>query len=144
MIVYCDTSALLKLYVDEAHTPAVEALIAQCEATGVCRIAWAEAHAALARRVREQTDAAAAIETAKSRLARDWPAYLVVEVSQPVVELAADYAENFALRGYDAVQLAACASLARDTQRPVRFACFDLRLNKAARVLGLDTPFLNV
>ncbi|MES0874668.1 type II toxin-antitoxin system VapC family toxin [Sinimarinibacterium thermocellulolyticum] len=144
MIVYCDTSALLKLYVDEAHTPSVEALLTRSEAVSVCRIAWAEAQAALARRLREQPDAATAIATARSALARDWPAYVVIEVSQAVVELAGDYADSFALRGYDAVQLAACASFAREVCLPVHFACFDQRLNKAARVLGLEVPFIDL
>jgi uncharacterized protein len=143
VIVYCDTSALLKLYVRESHTQSVEALVTQAAAVSVCRIAWAEAQAASARRLREQPDAAGPIETAKGRLVRDWPAYVVIEVSQAVVELAGEYADSFALRGYDAVQLAACASFARELRLPVRFACFDQRLNKAARVLGLEAPFID-
>ncbi|MEQ1438917.1 type II toxin-antitoxin system VapC family toxin [Fontimonas sp. SYSU GA230001] len=144
MIVYCDTSALLKLYIDEPHSPPMRDMATQADMLAVCRIAWAEAHAAFARLARERPMDRQTLALAARALADDWPHYLVEDVSQSVVERAADYADNFALRGYDAVQLAACASLARDTQRPVSFACFDLRLNKAARVLGLDTPFLNV
>ena len=43
--------------------------------------------------------------------------------------------------GYDSVQLAAAFEAHRIAQIPVAFACFDHRLNKAAKVLGLDTLF---
>jgi predicted adenine nucleotide alpha hydrolase (AANH) superfamily ATPase len=51
--------------------------------------------------------------------------------------LAGEYADTFALRGYDSVQLAAAYETKRISQSPVCFACFDLRLNKAAKALGL-------
>ena len=74
-------------------------------------------------------------------LATDWPKFLVVEVTQEVVAQAAEFADAFALRGYDSVQLAAANSLALESGAPVIFACFDTRLNKAAKVLAMDTPF---
>jgi uncharacterized protein len=53
------------------------------------------------------------------------------------VELAGEYAEVFALRGYDSVQLACASQTAKMTQGMVCFASFDLRLNKAAAALGM-------
>jgi hypothetical protein len=40
------------------------------------------------------------IETVRTRLRNDWSNFAVVEVTQGVVELAGDYADTFALRGY--------------------------------------------
>ncbi len=138
MILFCDTSALLKLYIVEVGSEAVKARVEEVEAVAVCRIAWAEAHAALCRRAREVPEDAPVIEQAKTALARDWPHFVVLEVDQTLVERAADYADTFALRGYDSVQLAAAFEAGRIAQTPVCFACFDNRLNKAARVLGMD------
>jgi hypothetical protein len=67
-----------------------------------------------------------------------WPDFVVVEVNQPLVELAGDYADTFALRAYDSVQLAAAELARRDMPGEVQFACFDARLVKAARVLGIE------
>lgn len=53
MIVFLDPSALIKLYVAEAGSPDVQALVSTASAVAVCRIAWAEAMAAFARRTRE-------------------------------------------------------------------------------------------
>lgn len=78
------------------------------------------------------------IEQAKSALAADWPHYVVLEVDQPLVERAGDYADTFALRGYDSVQLAAAFETGRISQSPIFFACFDSRLNKAAKLLGMS------
>lgn len=137
MILFCDTSALLKLYIDEPGSDAVKAQVQAAEAVAVCRIAWAEAHAALSRRARETPEDAATLEQAKAALAADWARYVVMEINQALVERAGDYADTFALRAYDGVQLAAAFETGLIAQTPVLFACFDLRLNKAAKLLGM-------
>lgn len=138
MILFCDTSALVKLYIREAETDRVLQAVETASVVAVCRIAWAEAMAALARRVRETTGDASTIEVARGRLHRDWENYAIVEVTQPLVELAGDYADTFALRAYDSIQLAAAATLHAAVGGTVRFACFDQRLQKAAGILGLQ------
>ncbi len=137
MILFCDTSALLKLYIEEPGSDLVKAHLHEAEAVAVCRIAWAEAHAALSRRARETPEDTATLEQAKAALAADWPHYIVMEISQALVERAGDYADTFALRAYDSVQLAAAFETGLISQSPVLFASFDIRLNKAAKPLGM-------
>lgn len=138
MILFCDTSALLKLYIAEPESNELKARIFEVEAVAVCRIAWAEAHAALSRRAREVPEDTVTIEQAKVALAADWPRFVVLEIDQPLVERAGEYADTFALRGYDSVQLAAAFEAGRISQLPIFFACFDARLNKAAKLLGMS------
>jgi predicted nucleic acid-binding protein len=138
--VYLDTSALVKLYVDEDGSDAVWRLVGG-DAGATCRITWAEALAALARRERESApDAAGVWAVARQRLTHDWHALQIVEVTQPLVEQAGEFAQTFALRGYDAIQLAAGQALGRALTRAPVFVSFDRRLNRAARVLGLALP----
>lgn len=137
MILFCDTSALLKLYIAEPESDTLKALVLEAEAVAVCRIAWAEAFAALSRRAREIPEDAATIEQAKTALALDWPHFVVLEIDQPLVARAGEYADTFALRGYDSIQLAAAAEAALTSQTTIFFACFDTRLNKAAKLLGM-------
>ena len=111
MILFADTSALVKLYVQEAFSDVMRVLAREARMIAVSRIAWAEAMSALARRVRERPADAASIEAVRTRLRADWPAYAVIEVTQPLVELAGDYADTFALRAYDSVQLASARTL---------------------------------
>ena len=137
MILFCDTSALVKLYILEDSSREMQALAGAASAIAVCRIAWAEMMAALARRAREFPNDADAMEVVGKRLRTDWLKYIVVEVTQALVELAGEYADTFALRGYDSVQLAAARTLQDTAGEEVQFACFDTRLGKAARMLGM-------
>ncbi len=138
MILFCDTSALVKLYLDEDDTPAVSAQAAVSDLIAVCRIAWVEAIAAMARRSREQSQDTTAIAQARQRFIADWPEFLTLELTPGLAELAGDYADAFALRAYDSVQLAAAQTLHQELPGEVRFACYDSRLVKAARVLGIE------
>ena len=92
----------------------------------------------MARRARDHPQDASGIGRARRRFVADWPHYLVLEVTQALAELAGDYAEAFALRAYDSVQLAAAQTLHQEAPGEVRFACFDGRLVKAAGVLGIE------
>lgn len=140
MILFCDTSALVKLYIKEDSSDEMRALAGSAKAIAVCRIAWAEMMAALARRARDYPADAETVDKVRARLRADWPRYAIVEISQPLVELAGDYADTFALRGYDSVQLAAARSLHAAAGEELHFACFDIRLRKAARMLGMAGP----
>lgn len=139
MILFCDTSALIKLYIKEDFSAAIRTLARSASAIAVCRISWAEAMAALARRSREIPSDTKVIETVRARLRADWARYAIVEVTQPLVELAGEYADTFALRGYDSIQLAAARVLQEAANEELHFACFDARLNKSAKVLGMLT-----
>ena len=139
MILFCDTSALVKLYVSAEASDLMMALAGSADTIAVCRLAWAEAMAALARRARENAADAELIAAIRTRLRSDWPGYAIVEVTQSLVELAGEYADTFALRGYDSVQLAAARILQEATDEDFYFAVFDTRLEKSAKVLGMRT-----
>ena len=139
MILFCDTSALVKLYIQEEFSDEVCAMAESARVIAVSRISWAETMATLARRVRESPTDAQAIEAVRVHVRIDWSSFAIVEVTQSLVELAGDYADTFALRGYDSVQLAAAKMLQEGTSEAFCFACFDIRLLKAAGVLGMQT-----
>lgn len=138
MILYFDTSALVKLYVVEQGSDITHRAAQDAEMLAVSRIAWAEFHAAIAQRARLMPDDEPALEQAHEALASDWTHFVILEVSQPIVELAGEHADLYALRAYDAVQLASADYLARESAELVQFASFDRRLNKAAGAVGLN------
>lgn len=137
MILFCDTSTLAKLYLAETHSDSVAEAAATAEIIAVSRLTWVEMSSALSRRAREHPADADTIDTVKRRLANDWPHYLVVDFTQLLAEQAGEFADAFALRAYDSVQLASAHLLQNQSGQAVRFACFDARLAKAAKVLGL-------
>jgi len=138
VIVYCDTSALVKLYIAEPHSELVRASVARADAVAASRIAWAEFHAATARRAREIPVDSDAMDQVRDLLADDWTRYLVMEATQTIVERAGHFADAFALRGYDALHLASAYEAREQTGHELHFACFDKRLNNAADIIGMQ------
>ena len=139
MILYLDVSALVKLYVEEAGTPVVAERVQRAEAVATALITYAEARAALARHRRERALSAADLRRAVRELDREWGAYNIVDLTDALVRSAGVLAERHALRGYDAVQLAAALDL-RAAGGTVEFCAFDTRLNRAARRERLALP----
>jgi predicted nucleic acid-binding protein len=137
LILYLDTSAWLKLYVDERGTQDVIAAVQSAELVAISRIAYAEARAALARVLREKRTTHAEHRKRIAALDADYVEVLKVEVSDDVVRQAGELAESHALRGFDAIQLASARWLARKTRKPLRLLVFDERVNEAAHALGL-------
>jgi len=138
VIFYCDTSALIKLIVEEEGSDQMTQTVHGAEGLAVCRMAWAEAMAALAQRSRVKGANQRELQQARQILIDAWGHFVVVEVTQALVEKAGTFADAFALRGYDSVQLAAAHTLQEQCTEPVSFACFDRRLNQAATLLQLQ------
>lgn len=136
MIVYLDSSALVKLYVQEPGTDAVLDLVMRSAACATSSIAYAETRAALARRQREGVIGTPEMAKIKSALLDDWQRFFVVPVSLVIAKLAGDLAEFHALRGMDAVHLATALWLQEQQPAPLTFAVWDTRLLEAASSAG--------
>jgi predicted nucleic acid-binding protein len=138
MIVYLDTSAFLKLYLDENGSNKVRDLVREAVATCTHTITYAEMRAGLARASRMLRLNDAETEHQKERFEADWAALHVINVDERAVRRAGELAEGFGLRGYDSVHLA-CAERCRQIGGEFHFTTFDRKLNEAARLLGMDT-----
>jgi len=132
MIVYLDTSSLVKLYVEEEGSDEVRQLLSDAEAVATCAVAYAEARAAFARLSRERHVTPAAHRRIKAALDADWPRYVVVHVTDAVCLRAGELAERRALRGFDAVHLASYLALVESADVDLAFSSFDRSLARAA------------
>jgi hypothetical protein len=68
VILFCDTSALIKLLIDEPGSDRMHQASQEAEAIAVCRITWAEAMAAMERRQRDDPISSDAIDQARELL----------------------------------------------------------------------------
>ena len=137
MILYLDTSSLVKLYVPEMKSAAVKRLVDAAEVIATSRIAYAEARSAFARKRRERGVSPTDYRTIMQDFDHDWENYFVVDVSDALVKLGGLLAEKHALRGFDAIHLASAVIIKKQGDRPVSFSCFDASLTRAARREGL-------
>jgi predicted nucleic acid-binding protein len=132
MILYLDTSSLVKLYVEEPGSDAVRRLVAAVDRVAVSVLAYPEARSAFARRRREGGLKPAGWRRAKAAFARDWGRMVRLSVTEDVYHAAAHLAERHGLRALDALQLASFLSLRRRLpRRGAAFSSFDRRLNQA-------------
>ena len=133
MIVYLDTSALVKLFVAEAGSDAVRALVERSDAAVTATVAYAEARAAFSRKRREGELSAAELRRVVNALDAHWESYAVVDIVMAVARSAGGLAELRGLRGFDAIHLAAALLVRDNLEEPVTFCVADGQLADAAR-----------
>ncbi len=144
MILYLDTSALVKLIVPEDGSPVTITWFAAAELTATSVITYAEACSALGQNDRRRKSRTSRLGQWLTGLNEHWRDVMKVPVAERV---AGELALTHGLRGMDALQLAAAVTL-RDELRTraagrrvqeVVVAAFDGRLLEAASREGFAT-----
>lgn len=138
MILYLDTSAFIKLYVNEPDAEVVRVTVAGADQVHAHWIAYPEIRSALARLYRMGRQDIETFRQCKRDFEKDWEMVSPVLPDERVLRRAGELAERFGLRGYDSVHLAAAESLLAGHGKDIlHFASFDHALNEAAGALGL-------
>ncbi|MEX0834233.1 MAG: type II toxin-antitoxin system VapC family toxin [Actinomycetota bacterium] len=129
-----DSSAIVKLVVDEEASDVAHRLWEEAAGRFASTLAYPETRAALAAARRADRLTARAERTAISALDERWEALVVVAVSEPLALSAGDLARKFALRGGDAVHLVTAIEARADE---ILLATWDRDLAKAGLRAGL-------
>ncbi|MGH8901802.1 MAG: type II toxin-antitoxin system VapC family toxin [Egibacteraceae bacterium] len=133
MIAYFDTSALIPLVVEEPGSKVCARLWDEAGRVVSARIAYAEGRAALAQAHRLRRLTTSALQEAVFQFDMLYEQLDRIEVDDDLVRRAGLLAEEQALRGYDAVHLAAAE---RIQDGDAVLICGDARLCRAARQMG--------
>jgi len=139
MILYLDTSALVKKYFKEKNSS--EVITAWKSSLGIATsaVAFAELLAAVYRKASEKRVKKFYIETVVSLFQEDWSTFIVVEVDNRLNETIHKVIAKHGLRGFDAIHLAAALTIGAAVKNNFLFACYDERLRRAAQAEGLET-----
>jgi predicted nucleic acid-binding protein len=146
---FLDSSAVVKRYVTETGTPWIKSIVNPLSGNyiHVARITGAEVVSALSRRMRGGSITAAAGSAAIGEFRNHFASeYVTVDITPSVIERAIDLAETYALRGYDAVQLAAVLEVNTDSialgmgSPTLISADGDLNAAATAEGLAIDDP----
>lgn len=111
MITYVDTSSLLKLVIEEEGSDRAEVVWGAADALASVTLILVEARAALAAAARGGRLTTGQHEQARTELSELTGDLHLAEVTGDLITRAAELAEGEALRGYDAVHLAAALHL---------------------------------
>jgi len=130
LILYLDTSSLVKLYVTEPHSGLVRAWVEEAEIIATCRVAYPEMLSALNRRFKagdmEKQDYTMLVKV----FSAEWRRFAVIDFDEVA---AGRLVTAYGLRGFDAVHLSAAELLRSSGKTPtVAFSSFDEKLNRAA------------
>lgn len=133
-IVYFDSSAFVKLVVEEDGSDLAATLWDGCDAAVSSRLAYPEVRAALAAAGRAHCLDPAEQSRAEVTWEDFWAATRTVELTETITAHAGDLASRHALRGADAVHL---ASLLAVGAAETLFAVWDQRLRAGAEAAGV-------
>ena len=111
MITYVDTSSLLKLVIEENGSDRAELIWDSADALASVALVVVEGRAALAAAGRGGRLTASQHRRGRHEFAALVEELTIVEVTEELIADAADVAEDEALRGYDAVHLAAALTV---------------------------------
>jgi len=131
-IVYFDSSAFVKLLIEEDGSDVAAALWDGCDAAVSSRLAYPEVLAALAAAGRAHRLGAEEQFQARAMWTEFWAATRAVELTEDIADHAGDLAEAHALRGADAVHLASVLAIDGAV-----FAVWDQRLRAAGQEVAV-------
>lgn len=133
-LIYFDSSALVKLLVQEDGSDLAAELWDGCDAALASRLAYPEVCAALAAAGRNHDLSPDDLDTAEQAWEHYWASVRPVELTAAVERQAGQLARTHALRGADAVHLASALALA---DPDLVLAAWDRRLHVGAAMAGL-------
>jgi len=130
VILYLDTSSLVKLYVTESHSGLVRAWADEAEIIATCRVAYPEMMSALNRRFKARDLEKRDYDLLVKAFSGEWQRFAVIDFD----EIAAGrLAAAYGLRSFDAVHLSAARLLRSSGNAPaMEFSSFDEKLKSAA------------
>jgi len=136
LILFVDTSVLVKLYIAEPGSERMRKLVQEGR-IAVSLLAFAEMHATFARRHREELLLISELEELQRRFGEDWEELMQVSIGSEVLGFVPELCTRHPLRGADAIHLASALLLRREGLETI-FACSDGRLLAAAAAEGLS------
>ncbi len=134
MLLFLDSSAVVKVYLAEPHSDDVMKAIERANDIFVSTLALSEATYAIARREQENSITQTVSQQAYKNLLDEWESLIRIPVNNDVAKEAAMLARHKHLKGADAVQLASVALLSRE-RKNVQFLTFDGGLLAIARTV---------
>ncbi len=139
MILYLDTSALVKRYFREPFSDEILSRWKSAAQIVTSSVAYAETMASVYRKKQEAHLADALIGEIVESFNRDWKSFIRVEVNDELNGYIERAVEQYPIRGFDAIHLASAMVIHEKLPGDVVFACFDDSLARAARSEGLET-----
>lgn len=138
MILYLDTSALVKRYIREKDSDLVTTWVDHAELVGTALITRVGMASTLRRAVKANRLPPESVQLALDEFHDDWSCFLHIPVDEALTLRADALACEYALRSVTAIHLACALTWKEMLKFPVVLATFDPELREAAQKSGLE------
>jgi len=138
MMLYVDSSALVKKYVEETGSDRVLKLMARSGFVVTSKLAYPELLAGLSRKKREKGITEKDHRDALADFESDWNAFLIIEFQDELLAVIKQLTMKHALKGADLVHLASALWIQKAAKEKVTFVASDIQLLRAAKAEKLE------
>lgn len=132
MIIYIDTSALVKRFIEEPGTNEVNQLISLADIVGSSLLTQVEMLSAIGKATRMRWIDNASAEVAMQDFLTQWEYFTRLYITPPLIARSARLAWELGLRGHDATHLATALNWQETLETDVILATYDKELWTAA------------
>lgn len=139
MILYLDTSALVKRYFREPYSEDIIYRWKAADQIVTSSVDYAEMMASMHRKKRESDLAEKVVRNIALTFQKEWESFIRVEVNNELNGYIDRVIEKYPLRGFDTIHLASAIVIRERLSEDFVFACFDERLSEAAKSEGIET-----
>ena len=138
-MIYLDSSALVKRYLEEDGSDKVQSLLSEEDIIFVSRLAYPESLSAITRRHRTRDISDESFKRIKEQFKSDWDSLTIVEIHSETLQFIDAIIDRYALKGADSVHLSSALWLKRVIKSEVTFVASDGALLLAAHKEKLKT-----
>ena len=132
MILYLDTSAIVKFYISEAGSQKVRELFDLSDVLATSCIAYVETISAFTRINNEKKLSDSDYKNIVLNFKKDWEDLFVLKIDNTIIKTAGQFVESYQIKGYDSIHLASAVMLSKRINQIINFCCWDKKLNEAA------------
>ena len=137
-MIYFDSSALVKRYLEEDGTDRVNEIIVSAPFISTSKLTYPEMLSAFARKFKREDISEREFRRAANKFETDWDYFLIIEFQNELLSLINKTIKKHYLRGADSLHLASALWLKYAAKENVTFIASDIELLKAAKLERLQ------
>jgi len=137
MTIYYDSSALLKIYIEEEYSAFVRNIISNHQINYISSLSFVEIHSVFSRLLNNSQISQNELLFLKLSFNNDYNIFRQIPINNQILKRAAELTYISNLRTLDSIHLASIEYLKSITEEELLFGCFDNKLIESAISLGI-------
>lgn len=132
-MIYFDSSALVKRYLNEEGSKKVKAIIADSEIIATSKLAYPEILSAFIRKSRNGEVPEKILKRAVNKFETDWDYFIIIDFQNELLSIIKDLILRYPLKGADSIHLSSALWLKHTIKEDITFVASDKTLIDVAQ-----------